>query len=169
MQVYRGMDIGTAKPRPEERATIPHHCLDLVDCTDEFTVADFREAYTAALGKIAASGGSALLVGGTGLYQRMTIDEFELPGQWPEIVADLETEVDTARLHARLVEVDPDAASKMEPSNRRRVLRALEVTIGGGRPFSSYGPGLDTYPETPVVQIGMSSLSQSIRMAGTTS
>ena len=155
MQVYRGMDIGTAKPTAAERAEVPHHCLDLVDPTDEFAVVDFREAYTAALASIERAAGRALLVGGTGLYHRLTIDEFDLPGQWPETLARLEAQPDTLSLHDELVRLDPAAAATTEPGNRRRILRALEVTIGSGRPFSSYGPGLDSYADSPVVQIGL--------------
>jgi len=152
MQVYRGMDIGTAKPTQAERAEVPHHCLDLVDPTDEFTVADFREAYTSALASITRAAGRALLVGGTGLYHRLTIDEFDLPGQWPETLARLEAQPDTTSLHDELVRVDPAAAAKTEPGNRRRILRALEVTIGSGRPFSSYGPGLDSYANVEITR-----------------
>jgi tRNA dimethylallyltransferase len=155
MQVYRGMDIGTAKPSPGERAEVAHHLLDLVEPWDEFTVADFRTAYADALTTIAASGRRALLVGGTGLYHRVVIDDFDLPGQWPDALAALDAEPDTAALYARLQESDPAAATKMEPSNRRRILRALEVTVGSGRPFSSFGPGVDSYPPTAVPQIGL--------------
>lgn len=155
MQVYRGMDIGTAKPSAAERAEIPHHLLDLVEPTDDFTVAEFVTAYDGALGAIEAADRRAILVGGTGLYHRVVIDEFDLPGEWPAVRADLESEADTATLFARLVAVDPVASSKMEPTNRRRVVRALEVTIGSGRPFSSFGPGVDAYPESPVTQIGL--------------
>lgn len=155
MQVYRGMDIGTAKPTAAERAEIPHHLLDLVDATEDFTVAGFRAGYATALLAIGGRAHRALLVGGTGLYHRVVIDDFELPGEWPDIRADLETEADTARLFARLETLDAEAASKMEPSNRRRVVRALEVTLGSGRPFSSFGPGVDHYPPSPVVQIGL--------------
>jgi tRNA dimethylallyltransferase len=155
MQVYRGMDIGTAKPSAADRREVPHHLLDLVDPSDEFTVADFRDAYGAALADIAGRGASALLVGGTGLYHRVVIDEFDLPGQWPEVRAELELVEDTARLHERLRQLDPAAVTKMEPTNRRRVIRALEVTVGSGRPFSSFGPGVDEYPPSPVVQIGL--------------
>ena len=77
------------------------------------------------------------------------VDDLEIPGQFPEVRAELEAEPDTAALHARLAELDPVAAGRMEPTNRRRVVRALEVTLGSGRPFSSFGPGLDAYPPTP--------------------
>lgn len=155
MQVYRGMDIGTAKPTSAERAEIPHHLLDLVEPTDEFTVADFRDAYAAALLQIGRAGRRALLVGGTGLYHRVVIDDFDLPGQWPDLRRELEAESDTATLFERLHALDPSATTKIEPTNRRRLVRALEVTLGSGRPFSSFGPGVDDYPPTAVTQIGL--------------
>ena len=155
MQVYRGMDIGTAKPSTSDRAEIRHHLLDLVDPTDEFTVAEFHIAYAEAIASIGQSGRRALLVGGTGLYHRVVVDDFDLPGQWPELRAELEAEPDTTELFARLTDLDPLAAEKMEPSNRRRVVRALEVIIGSGRPFSSFGPGVDEYPTSEVTQVGL--------------
>jgi tRNA dimethylallyltransferase len=155
MQVYRGMDIGTAKPSLAERAEIPHHLLDLVEPTEEFTVADFRDAYAGALDGIGRRGHRALLVGGTGLYHRVVIDDFDLPGQWPEIRLELEADADTHALFERLRTLDPAATIKMEPTNRRRIIRALEVTLGSGRAFSSFGPGVDDYPASPVTQIGV--------------
>lgn len=155
MQVYRGMDIGTAKPTLAERAEIPHHLLDLVEATDDFAVAEFRIAYADALAAIESRTHRALLVGGTGLYHRVVIDEFDLPGEWPDVRAELEAEPDVAALFTRLVDLDPEGAAKMEPTNRRRVVRALEVTLGSGRPFSAFGPGVDHYPPSAVVQIGL--------------
>jgi tRNA dimethylallyltransferase len=155
MQVYRGMDIGTAKPTPAERAQVPHHLLDLVEPTHDFTVAEFRDAYAEALARIGRHGHRALLVGGTGLYHRVVIDDFDLPGQWPDVRAELEADSDTAALFERLRALDPAATTKMEPTNRRRIVRALEVTLGSGRAFSSFGPGVDDYPPTEVVQIGL--------------
>ncbi len=155
MQVYRGMDIGTAKPTPAERAEIPHHLIDLVEPTHDFTVAEFQAAYASVVDSIGEREHRAILVGGTGLYHRVVIDDFELPAEWPEIRADLEAEEDTAALFARLSELDPAAAMKMEPTNRRRIARALEVTIGSGRPFSSFGPGVDNYAPSAVTQIGL--------------
>lgn len=155
MQVYRGMDIGTAKPTPEERAAVRHHCIDLVEPSEDFSVADFKAAHLAALADIERRDGRALLVGGTGLYHRVAIDDFELPGEWPSVRAELDAVDDTAALFARLQSLDPAAVAKLEPGNRRRIVRALEVTIGSGRPFSSYGPGVDHYPESDVVQIGL--------------
>lgn len=158
MQVYRGMDIGTAKPTPAERADVPHHLIDLVDPSSEFTVAEFQEAYAQACAGVSERGRRAILVGGTGLYHRAVIDGFTLPGEWPDRRAELEAEaarVGAEVLHARLQELDPLAASRMEPSNARRVVRALEVTLGSGRPFSSFGPGVDAYPANHIVQIGL--------------
>jgi tRNA dimethylallyltransferase len=155
MQVYRGMDIGTAKPSPAERAEIPHHLIDLVEPTHDFTVAEFQVAYTSVVEAIGERRHRALLVGGTGLYHRVVIDDFELPGEWPAVRAEIDAEEDTAVLFSRLSELDPAAAAKIEPTNRRRVVRALEVTIGSGRPFSSFGPGVDNYPPSAVTQIGL--------------
>ena len=158
MQVYRGMDIGTAKPTAEERQRVPHHLLDLVDPSDEFTVAEFQRAYRAVLDDLSARRRRAVLVGGTGLYHRAVIDDLEIPGEWPDVRDRLRTELATAgpeALHARLAAIDPAAAARMEPTNDRRIVRALEVCEGSGRPFSSFGPGLDAYPPTHVVQIGL--------------
>ena len=145
MQVYRGMDIGTAKPTPAERAEVPHHLLDLADPDDDFTVARFQRAAREALADIEARRKRAVLVGGTGLYLRAVVDDLDIPGRWPDVRAELEAElasVGPEQLHARLATLDAVAAGRMEPTNGRRIVRALEVTVGSGRPFSSYGPGL---------------------------
>ena len=157
MQVYRGMDIGTAKPTTAERVEVPHRCIDLVAPADEFTLADYQAAERAAESAIAVAGRRAVLVGGTGLYLRAVLDGLELPGQWPDVRAELERQAghDLAGLHHRLALLDPPAAGKMEPTNARRIVRALEVCLGSGRPFSSFGPGLDSYPHSAVVQIGL--------------
>jgi tRNA dimethylallyltransferase len=155
MQVYRGMDIGTAKPTAAEQAAVRHHLLDLAEPAEPFSVAEWRAAADQALDDIAERGGRALLVGGTGLHLRVLIDDLELPGRWPDVRAELEEEPDTVALHARLAASDPVAAGRMGPTNRRRVVRALEVTLGSGRPFSSFGPGLDAYPVVPVPQVGL--------------
>src|SRR5690606_19839597 len=138
MQVYRGMDIGTAKPTSSERAEVSHHLIDLVDPDEDYTVARFQRDLAEVLADIDARGGRALLVGGTGLYLRAVTDDRAIPGRHPEVLAELEAVKDTAGLHARLASLDPVAATRMEPTNRRRILRALEVTIGSGRPFSSF-------------------------------
>ena len=155
MQVYRGMDIGTAKPTPAERAEVPHHLIDLADPSEDFTLARYVATAREALAEVESRGHRALLVGGTGLYLRAIVDDLDVPGQYPEVRAELEAEPDTPTLHRRLVGVDPVAAGRMEPTNRRRVVRALEVTLGSGRPFSSYGPGLDVYPPTRFHQVGV--------------
>jgi len=149
MQVYRGMDIGTAKPSVAERELVPHHLIDLVDPDEEFALAQFQRAARDVIADIEARGKRALLVGGTGLYLQAITDNFEMPGQFPEVREEVELELDTRVLFSRLLALDPLAASRMEPDNRRRIVRALEVTLGGGRPFSSYGPGIGAYPETP--------------------
>jgi tRNA dimethylallyltransferase len=158
MQVYRGMDIGTASPTATERAEVRHHLVDLVEVDTEFTVAMFQRALADALADIGGRGGRAVLVGGTGLYHRAAVDGLELAGRWPEIRERLEGEFTATgprALHDRLVELDPAAAERIEPDNARRIIRALEVTLGSGRPFSSFGPGLDTYGESEVLQIGL--------------
>lgn len=158
MQVYRRMDIGTAKPSASERDAVAHHGVDLAEPGDEFALAEFVRAVEVSLAEIDARGARAVLVAGTGLYLRAITDPMDMPGRWPELRAALEeralVEGPTA-LHRELVVLDPVAAGRMEPGNARRVVRALEVTLGGGRPFSSYGPGLDQYPTVPFRQIGL--------------
>ena len=158
MQVYRRMDIGTAKPTAADRAAVMHRCLDLVDAGDDFTVTEFAGAAQQALDAIAADDHRAIVVAGTGLYLRAVTDRMEVPGRWPQVRAELDARAEaegSAALHRRLAELDPAAAAKMEPSNARRVVRALEVTVGSGRPFSSFGPGVDTYPPVPFEQFGL--------------
>jgi tRNA dimethylallyltransferase len=160
MCVYRGMDIGTSKPDAEARAAVPHHLLDLVDPEEEFTVSQFQDAARQALAAVSAAGRHALLVGGTGLYHRAVVDDLAIPGRYPGVAAALEAELEEggaepADLHARLRALDPVAAARMDPTNRRRVVRALEVTLGAGRPFSDFGPGLEVYPEGGIAQVGL--------------
>jgi tRNA dimethylallyltransferase len=155
MQVYRGMDIGTAKPTAAERAEVPHHLLDLVDPWEDFTVSQYQAVARDVVADIERRGRRALLVGGTGLYLQALVDDLQIPGRYPTVHDELDAEPDTAGLHARLTELDPVAAARMEPTNRRRVLRALEVTLGSGRPFSSFGPGLESYPASPFPLVGL--------------
>ncbi|MGZ4707045.1 MAG: tRNA (adenosine(37)-N6)-dimethylallyltransferase MiaA [Acidimicrobiales bacterium] len=155
MQVYRGMDIGTAKPTRAEQADVPHHLIDLVDPVEEYDVARFQADMVDALAAIEARGHRAVLVGGTGLYLRAAIDGLTLPGRFPEVRAELDAEPDTVALHRRLAALDPVGGARMEPTNRRRVIRALEVTVGSGRPFSSFGPGLESYPPLDFPIIGL--------------
>jgi len=163
MQVYRGMDIGTAKPSAAERSEVPHHLLDLLDPWDDGTVAWFQQEARAAIADIEGRGHRALLVGGTALYVQAVVDDLDIPGQYPDVRAALETDGDTRALHDQLVDLDPLAASRMEPTNRRRILRALEVTMGSGRRFSSYGPGLDAHPPTAFTMVGIRRANDDLR------
>jgi tRNA dimethylallyltransferase len=146
MQVYRGMDVGTAKPTPAERATVPHHLVDLVDPREEYSVARFQAAARQAIAGIESRGRRALLVGGTGLYYHALVDGLDLPGEDHRLRAELEARAEDpeglAVLYEELRCLDPLAASRVEPGNRRRVVRALEVVGATGRTFSSFGPGL---------------------------
>ena len=159
MQVYRGMDIGTAKPTAADQIEVPHHGIDLVEPGETFTVAEYQQAATRALNEISARGHVAVLVAGTGLYLTAVIDELTLPGEWPDVRARLEAELaadfDVENLHERLAALDPEAAARIERTNERRIIRALEVCIGSGRPFSSFGPGTSAYPQIDTPQIGL--------------
>jgi len=168
MQVYRGMDIGTAKPSRADQAEVRHHLIDIVEPDDDYTASRFQVDVAAALVDIGSRGHRAVLVGGTGLYLRAAVDELEIPGRYPEVRVGLEAEPDMATLYRRLIELDPTAADRMEPENRRRVVRALEVTIGSGRPFSSFGPGLETYPSLsfPIVGLRLDRAELDRRIAG---
>lgn len=148
MAVYRRMDIGTAKPTDAERTLVRHHGVDLFDPSEEATVAAYQAHARAALDDMARRNVTPIIVGGTGLYIRAVVDDFQVPGRFPAVRADLDAEPDTDVLWNRLARLDPEASTKMLPSNRRRILRALEVTIGSGRPFSAHGPGVDHYPPT---------------------
>ncbi|MCU1345466.1 MAG: miaA, partial [Acidimicrobiia bacterium] len=156
MQVYRHMDIGTAKPTAAERRQVRHHLIDLAEPSEEVTVVRFRRHYDEALADIAARGRRAIVVGGTGLYLRAVLDRLEPPGQWPELRAELAANDDLDSLHRRLRDLDPTAAAKIEPSNRRRLVRALEVCLGSGQPFSSFGPGLESYTPIDIPQVALS-------------
>ena len=155
MQVYRDMNIGTAKPNAQDQSLVPHHCIDLVDSHERFTVAEYKKKATSELDTIARNGDRAILVAGTGLYLTAVIDDLVLPGEFPEVRMTLEQETNTSILYARLGEMDPVAASRIEQSNRRRIVRALEVCVGSGKPFSSFGPGTGAYPENGIIQIGL--------------
>lgn len=149
MQLYRGMDIGTAKPTLAERQRIPHHLLDVADPSEAWSVVRFRDAARAAVADIEAAGRRALLVGGTGLYVQAVIDDLRFPGEDPELRARLDSETEEpeglARAYARLADLDPVAASRIDGNNRRRIVRALEVTVSTDRPFSSFGPGVSRF------------------------
>lgn len=158
MTVYRGMDLGTAKPSTAQRREVNYHLVDLIEANEEFTLAQYQRVARDAAHGVWRLGGAVFYVGGTGLYGRAVLDNFDIPGQYREVRADLESRVtdELADLYCQLSVLDPLAASRMEPTNARRVVRALEVTLGSGRPFSSYGAGLRTYARARVVQIGLS-------------
>lgn len=159
MAVYRFLDIGTAKPTPAERAEASWHLIDIVDPSQQFSVAAFQAEAMGALEGIEARGHVPVLVGGTGLYHRAVLDSLSIPARFPQLVAELEEEAERpgglAELFGRLRELDPVAAQRVEPANRRRIVRALEVTLGTGRPFSSFGPGLVAYTPTTAVIVGL--------------
>lgn len=146
MQVYRGMDIGTAKASPHERARIPHHMIDVADPGEDFSVARFQRDARASIRAIEARGHRALLVGGTGLYVRSVIDDLQFPGEDLEVRERIDARFTgddgVADAYEVLRRIDPVAATRMEPSNRRRIVRALEVFEITGRPFSSFGAGI---------------------------
>lgn len=155
MAVYRGMDIGTTTPTRADRQLVPHHLVDMIDACQEFSVAEFVDAVRVVLTDLESRDGRAILVGGTGLYVQAVVDDLALPGRFPETAAAVESEPDTGVLYERLMALDPEAAARIGRHNRRRVVRALEVTEGSGRRFSSFGPGLDVYPNTPFVLAGL--------------
>ncbi len=159
MTVYRGMDLGTAKPTRAERSEVNYHLLDLVEPSEEFTVAQYQRAARDAAADVWRAGHKVLYVGGTGLYGRAVLDNLAIPGQYPHVRALLEERAhdELPELFAELEVLDPVAASRMEATNVRRIVRALEVTLGAGRPFSSYGEGLVTYGPARVVQIALQS------------
>ncbi len=157
MQLYRGMDIGTAKVPPGERRGIAHHLLDVLEVTEPATVAEFQRWARAAVDDCRARAVVPVLVGGSALYTRAVLDEFEFPGTDPRVRARLEeelAEVGAATLHARLTEVDPAAAARVLPSNGRRIVRALEVVEITGAPFRAALPEL-RYHYAEAVQVGV--------------
>ena len=156
MQLYRGMDIGTAKPDLAERGGVPHHLLDLWHVREPASVAEYRLRARAEIDRLRGSGVVPLLVGGSGLYVRAVLDELDFPGTDPEVRARLEGEladVGPASLHARLVRLDPAAGAAVLPSNGRRIVRALEVIELTGGPFAASLP--EPRPHYPAVAIGL--------------
>lgn len=157
MQLYRGMDIGTAKLSVVERRGIPHHLLDVLEVTEAASVAEFQGQAREVIAQVRARGRSPVLVGGSALYTRAVLDEFAFPGTDPEVRARLEAElaaVGSAVLHRRLADVDPEAAANILVENGRRVVRALEVVEITGQPFSATLPTL-TYVDPRTVQVGV--------------
>ncbi|MEU5775547.1 tRNA (adenosine(37)-N6)-dimethylallyltransferase MiaA [Streptomyces venezuelae] len=156
MQLYRGMDIGTAKLTPEERGGVPHHLLDIWDVTEAASVAEYQKLARTEIDRLLAEGRWPILVGGSGLYVRGAVDHLEFPGTDPEVRARLEEELTvcgSGALHARLAVADPDAARAILPSNARRIVRALEVIEITGKPFTANLPSHESVYDT--IQIGV--------------
>jgi tRNA dimethylallyltransferase len=156
MQLYRGMDIGTAKLTEAERAGVPHHLLDIWPVTQAASVSEYQRLARQAIAAVRGRGAVPILVGGSGLYVRAALDKLEFPGTDAGLRARLEAELDragAAALHARLAGVDPAAAAAILPSNGRRIVRALEVLELSGRPFSATLPQYESV--YPAVQIGV--------------
>ena len=152
MQVYRGLDIGTAKPTPAERHAVPHHLVDVSEPDEAWTVVRFQEAARAAVVDIEARGRRALLIGGTGLYVQAVVDDLRFPGEDPDLRAELEAWTaqpgGVAAAYGELERTDPTAAARIDSHNARRIVRALEVIRLTGSPFSSFGPGVNAFGPT---------------------
>ena len=156
MQLYAGMDIGTAKLSPGQRRGVPHHLLDIWDIRQTASVAVYQRLARQVIAGIHARGRVPVLAGGSGLYLRAALDNLEFPGTDPVVRHRLETELSAdgpAALHARLARLDPAAASAILPSNGRRIVRALEVIEVAGRPFTAALPRYESC--YPVTQIGL--------------
>lgn len=155
-QLYRGMDIGTAKVPPAERRGVVHHQLDVIDVAEDASVARYQEAARADLDAIALRGARSIVAGGSGLYVRALLDDMVFPGTDPEVRAEIEerAEREGARaLHAELARLDPQAAASIGPRNTRRIVRALEVIAITGEPYTANLPRQDYV--RPTVQIGL--------------
>jgi tRNA dimethylallyltransferase len=157
MLLYRGMDIGTAKPPLAERRGVPHHLIDVLDVTETATVADFQRLARSAIADCRSRGVVPIVVGGSALYVRAIIDDFQFPGTDPALRAELEAELERAgpqALHRRLAGLDPAAAATIEPGNGRRIVRALEVGQLTGQPYRANLPA-HHYVLPEVTQIGL--------------
>src|SRR6201986_1075014 len=156
MQVYRGMDIGTAKLTLAKRRGVPHHLLDVWDVRQPANVADYQRLARAAIADVTARGKVPILAGGSGLYVRAALNDLTFPGTDPAVRDRLESELErdgAAALHTRLAALDPAAAQAILPSNGRRIVRALEVIELTGRPFTATLP--DYTASRPAVQLGL--------------
>ena len=156
--VYRRMDVQTAKPTAIQRARVPHHLIDVADPDEPFSVARFRDLADEAIAGILDRGRRPLLVGGSGLYYRAVVDRLVFPGTEAAVRELLDIEagaVGAPALHRRLAALDPSAAERMEPTNARRVVRALEVAAITGRPFSSFARDWERYPPDRVRAAGV--------------
>lgn len=157
MQLYRGMDIGTAKVPPGERRGVPHHLLDVLDVTETASVAAYQRDARACIERLLADGVVPVICGGSGLYVQAIVDDLRFPGTDPEVRARLAREAEelgSEAMHARLAEQDPDAAVAILPSNTRRIVRALEVITITGQPFSATMPARGA-PRHDTVLVGL--------------
>ncbi len=158
LQLYRGMDIGTAKVSVRERRGIRHHLLDILDVTEEASVAGYQDEAREAIADIRARGATPILVGGSGLYVSSVLFDFQFPGTDSSVRGHLEKDLAQSGpgpLFRRLTELDPEAARAIGPQNARRIVRALEVIEITGKPFGSGLPDESTFRE-PTVVIGLS-------------
>lgn len=158
MQLYKGMDIGTAKLSVEERKGIPHHLLDVLNVSQDSTVAWYQEMARTAIAEIHSRGKDALIVGGTGLYIKAVLDDLNFPDTDPEVRAKLEAEAEefgSASLFSRLEELDPAAALAIDRANTRRIIRALEVIEITGQPFTANLPREDSSRYPDALQFGL--------------
>lgn len=157
-QVYRGMDIGTAKVLPAERRGIPHHLIDILDIAEPFSVADFQIRARECAEEILGRGRVPVLVGGSGLYVRAFVDDLRFPGTDAGVRRRLEAELEAegvGTLRDRLIRLDPAAAAAIEPNNARRIVRALEVIEITGEPFTATMPDTERSSAFPHIQIGV--------------
>ena len=158
MQLYKGMDIGTAKLTLEERRGIPHHLLDILSVSQDASVAAYQELARSAINEIQSRNKVAIVVGGTGLYIKSIVDEMNFPETDPELRAKLESEAEllgTAELYSRLRLLDPEAAAAIEPANTRRIIRALEVIEVTGKPYSANLPSDTSLRFPDALHIGL--------------
>ena len=159
MQFYKGMDVGTAKLSLSERRSVPHHLLDWLEITDESTAAQYQPLARAAIEDIQTRGSLPILVGGSMLYLAAVLNTFEFPARDEELRSKLEADLErvgSVALHKKLADMDSVAASRVDPKNGRRVVRAIEIVMTTGKPFSA------SLPETfeswqPVLQLGLNS------------
>ena len=159
MQFYRGMDIGTAKLSISERSGVAHHMLDILEIRDESTAAEYQAQVRPLILKLQSEGITPILVGGSMLYIAAALNTFEFPERDAELRAKLEDELEeqgSFALHRRLAEIDPVAASRIDPENGRRVVRALEIVTITGEPFAAALPEkIESWQ--PVIEIGLNS------------
>lgn len=168
MQLYRGMDIGTAKPSPSQLATVPHHLFDVLDVTETASVAEFQRWAREIIADCHARGVTPIVVGGSALYVRAVIDPLDFPGTDPHLRARLANELEQlgpAALHAELARRDPEAAAQILPANDRRVIRALEVIELTGEPFASTMPPHESvYPAVTMLGLDVPRSALDVRL-----